>query len=221
MPIFNIAVLFARPVLKRFTLRRYLLSVMVALFHAVFLIVLLQGDRIISLVLGERVDMLEQELIRVESVSMLPTLHPGELMLVTSVRADRDLVCVGDIVVFRQWEASQTLLVKRVVAVAGQWARYTDEGLVIESKRRRRIVIPATSKPSLSLRSTYQVPPYSVYVLGDNPKESSDSRIFGAIPFSRIVGKVRYALALRSFSELALGQSLETMAECVGDHGGQ
>lgn len=215
MPLLNLAVILTGGAKGHFSLRRAILGAVFAVLHVGALLVMLQGDRILALVAGQRVTILGHELVRVESISMLPTLQPGELMWVATAPKDIERVCVGEVVVFRQYSDSPILLVKRVAAIAGQQARYTEEGLVIESSTERRIAIRATSTPTLALRSSFQVPASSVYVLGDNHRESSDSRVFGAVPLTRVVGKVRYVLAVGSFGARDLGLDDRATAECV------
>ncbi|HXY42978.1 MAG TPA: nickel-type superoxide dismutase maturation protease [Acidimicrobiales bacterium] len=84
--------------------------------------------------------------LRIEGLSMVPVLAPGDRVLV--LRTDR--VTVGDIVAFTDPDASGAVLVKRVAGVD---------------------------------RS-------SVRVEGDNSGTSKDSRHFGPVPRSAVIGRV-------------------------------
>jgi nickel-type superoxide dismutase maturation protease len=84
--------------------------------------------------------------LRIEGVSMVPVLAPGDRVLV--LRTDR--ITVGDIVVFADPDGTEEVLVKRVTGVD---------------------------------RS-------SVRVEGDNSGTSRDSRHFGPVPRSAVIGRV-------------------------------
>lgn len=106
----------------------------------------------------------------VRGVSMLPQLAPGDRVLVrrTSVRRVRR----GDIVVFsRPRDASRGWMIKRVVAVPGD-------------------PIPRLAVPLLWRYPGSHVPAGRLVVLGDNPDESYDSRSFGYVHASSLLGVV-------------------------------
>lgn len=103
------------------------------------------------------------EFFKVASSSMEPTLNPGEVFLAVKRPLWREPVRVGQIVVFHKEGARISDLVKRVAGVSG-------DRLVIE---RNEILVPAEK----------------VFVLGDNSRNSVDSRFFGPIDESQIKGK--------------------------------
>ena len=91
-----------------------------------------------------------------------------------------------DVVALRRGEV---LLVKRVVATAGDRVAIRDGRLVVNGERVRE----PWSAPRL-IDSTYfgpvDVPEGSVFVLGDNRSESIDSRDFGPVPVRQLEGRV-------------------------------
>jgi len=106
--------------------------------------------------LGERLRRsLRSRRVVVRDESMLPNLRPGDRLLVDPAAYREKPPRYGDLVVLRDPEAPDRLLVKRVGMLA------TDH----------------------SARG-------QVYVLGDNPPLSRDSRAFGAVPVSALVGRV-------------------------------
>ena len=126
----------------------------------------------------------------IPSASMAPTLEPGDRIVVT--RYFRGAPERGHVVVFRSPENPQELLVKRVVGVAGE---------AIESRGGRvRIggyTLPepyVRADPSAAEIEPQVVPPSSYYVLGDNRGDSSDSRVWGVVPRTLIVGRARMVL---------------------------
>jgi signal peptidase I len=106
----------------------------------------------------------------VEDESMLPALHPGDRLLVDPTYYRGRRPSRGETVVLRDPEGSGRLLVKRVGATEGE------------------------SDPFGAA-----VPSRTVYVVGDDPARSRDSRSFGPVPLDGLVGRVwfRYAPANR------------------------
>lgn len=78
--------------------------------------------------------------------------------------------------------------VKRVVAVAGNELSFKEHILYVNNINTNVIL----NKKEQQILSLYKkVPENSVIVLGDNLKQSKDSRTFGPIPISSIIGKVK------------------------------
>lgn len=116
--------------------------------------------------------------------SMEPTLSAGEHVLVNHLTGQAR---VGDVVLLRAPDGE--LMVKRVVATAGQRVALRDGRLVVDGTRR----VEPYSDPE-ALDSVYfgpvRVPAGSVFVLGDRRSGSRDSRIFGSVPLEDVEGKV-------------------------------
>jgi len=129
--------------------------------------------------------LLPVQTIRVPSDSMTPTIRPGDHLLLDKLHPAA--VVVGDIVVVHD-PLGDGLLVKRVVAVGGDAIGFEDGVLV---RNGQPIAEPYTTD---FLDGVYYgpevVPAGSVYLLGDNRVDSVDSRHFGAVPVSSVVGLV-------------------------------
>ena len=105
---------------------------------------------------------------------MLPTFKNGQRLtycsaywLVGPIR-DEDVVIIRD-----DYKDSKTgFIVKRVYKMAGE-----------------KVDLGNTPK-NWNIGKDYTVPPDNVYVLGDNRPKSEDSRFLGAIPMSKVLGKV-------------------------------
>lgn len=187
----------------------FLLGWGLAAFGVVLVLFLLQGDRVLSLLLGHRVVFFGHEFIQVESVSMEKTLYPGDVMLVDT--AFSGPLCVGDVVVFHVTPDYSRLLVKRVAGVENEVVRYTGDGLVIGEGLGRL----AIAHKNTSVRGELRVPKASVFLLGDNYAASEDSRIFGAVPTRDIVGKVAYLVSPIQFSSLRRPQDPAPGLICI------
>ena len=128
------------------------------------------------------------EPLRVASASMTPSFGAGDEVLVDKFSHRSSHPRRDDIIVFQRNGAGK-LLIKRVVALAGDSVGISDGVLVVNG---RPIVEPYVDHGSVD--GTYfgpvLVPPGSVFVLGDNRANSVDSRTFGAAPLRWIVGRV-------------------------------
>jgi signal peptidase I len=141
----------------------------------------------------------------VPSQSMFPTLQAGDRILVVKASALAGSVARGDIVVFQRPGASRCKsdgdgdgdLVKRVIGMPGDtiWSVGEDKvylnGMVLDEPGWYRSGMPQVG--STPIRKT-TIPAGSYFVLGDNRTDSCtdscDSRTFGVIPDSLIVGEV-------------------------------
>lgn len=126
----------------------------------------------------------------IPSESMAPTLTTGDQIVVT--RYFRSQPQRGDVIVFESPTAPDELMVKRVIAGPGE---------LIDS-RLGRVRVGGYTLPEpylLRVATTGAVPQQvipadSYFVMGDNREDSSDSRSWGVVPRSRIVGRARLVL---------------------------
>jgi len=126
----------------------------------------------------------------IPSASMQPTLLPGDHILV--VPYHRSLPHRGDVVVFHNPADPDELFVKRIVAGPGDLVTSGAGRLII---RGHTIAEPYVLDPV----TTGEIPPQivpadSYYVLGDNRADSLDSRSWGVLPRTLIVGRARLVL---------------------------
>lgn len=128
---------------------------------------------------------------RVEGTSMQHTLEDGDRVAVVSIgyRPTRDNI--GDVVIIRH-PGSSIDLVKRVVAVGPAQVSWDGcqvlvDGVVLSE----RGVDPALSAiDGCGGHGRVAVRAGDVFVLGDHRGASSDSRSFGPVPVSNVLGKV-------------------------------
>lgn len=125
----------------------------------------------------------------VSGASMRPTLAPGERVLVYRLASE---FTRGDLVVVKNPDAPDDLLVKRIVAlpreeVAARSGVLTVGPFVVPEPYVLRGTTIGDLPPS-------RVPEGHYFVLGDNRAESVDSRTFGAIDRRLVVGKVVLSL---------------------------
>jgi signal peptidase I len=125
--------------------------------------------------------------IRIPSESMTPTIRPGDHLLLDKRHPEE--VAVGDIVVVHD-PLGDGLIVKRAIAVGGDSIGFEDGVLV---RNGRPVDEPYTTD---FLDGVYYgpdvVPAGQVYLLGDNRVDSVDSRDFGPVPVTSVVGRVPF-----------------------------
>jgi signal peptidase I len=137
----------------------------------------------------------------IPSTSMVPTLDKGDRILVQKAFFNWHQLREGDIVVFTHpprddcGGPSETDLVKRVIALPGQTIYSADGIIFVDGRRLSEPYLPADDPlgptiPDASKQHPFLVPAGEFYMMGDNRAISCDSRFWGPIKGSTIVGKV-------------------------------
>jgi len=141
----------------------------------------------------------------IPSGSMEPTLQVGDRILVNKLSYHLHGVARGDIVVFSRPPAENcggpevNDLVKRVVGLPGETVSLSGGYVYVDGRRLDESWLPASeqgvTRPGpagtlYSLQHAYTVPANDYFVMGDNRTDSCDSRFWGPISKSLIVGKV-------------------------------
>jgi signal peptidase I len=129
--------------------------------------------------------------------SMTPTLGVHDRILVQKAFFSWHDVREGDIVVFSHPPLDTCPgggdLVKRVIALPGQTIYSSGNSIYINGRLLAEPYLPhydPLGPPIASRQHPYRVPSGDFYVLGDNRADSCDSRYWGPIKGSSIIGKV-------------------------------
>lgn len=130
----------------------------------------------------------------VEGESMMGTLHNGDRVLVNRLSYRLHDPRRGDVVVLRKFDAAtaERDLIKRVVGLPGETVEikscvvYVDQVPLQEPYLDP--VIQARDGCGNDQVGTV-VPADQVFVLGDHRGRSSDSRVFGAVPYDMLIGR--------------------------------
>lgn len=122
---------------------------------------------------------------RVENISMLPTLVEGEFIMVDKFAYRSDHFERGDIIVFHAPNEPGTDYIKRLIGVPGDTIVAKDSHISVNG-----VVLtePYLAEP-VEYTGTWTVPSNSLFVLGDNRNLSSDSHEWGFILKESVVGK--------------------------------
>ena len=130
-------------------------------------------------------------------VSMQRTLNPGEYVLVDKLSPHFSDYKRGDVIVFEppngySEDARDIPFIKRVVGIAGDTVEVKDGAVWVNGVK---LVEPyvydgqATTPIPITGTSVWQVPKDSLFVLGDHREASQDSRVFGPIAKSSVIGR--------------------------------
>ena len=126
--------------------------------------------------------------LRIYGSSMNPTLQEGDLVL-SLKRTNFD---TGDVIAFYY---NNKILVKRVIANAGDWVDIDKDGNVyVNQQKIDEPYLTADDKAlgECNIKLPYQVPESRIFVMGDNRETSVDSRntAVGCVAEEQIVGKI-------------------------------
>lgn len=123
---------------------------------------------------------------KVYGISMLPTVQPGEYILVSKVSYSFQQPQRGDIIVLQSPREGNTDLIKRVIALPRDTLEIKDRNVIVNGKP---LSEPYIAEPPNYELPQMQIPDDQYFVLGDNRNHSSDSHIGWTAPRQNIVGK--------------------------------
>ncbi len=136
---------------------------------------------------------------QIQQQSMEQTLEPNQYVLVDKLTPRLDDYKPGDIVVFNppgDWPQDErgTPYIKRIIAVAGQTVDIHDGLVFVNDVALKEPYIYEEQPTEASGTDHWVVPPDELFVLGDHRENSQDSRSFGPIPRSSVIGRawIRY-----------------------------
>lgn len=128
---------------------------------------------------------------RVEQRSMEHTLEPGEYVLVDKLTPHFQPYQRGDIVVFYPPDAPHDVpFIKRIIGLPGDRLEFRDGAVYVNGvKLVEPYVYDGQTTQAGPVGSVVVVPPGEYFGLGDHRQDSTDSRVFGPIKQSDIIGR--------------------------------
>ena len=152
----------------------------------------------VAVLLAELVQAFAFQAFWIPSSSMVPTLGVHDRIVVRKAFFSWRDVREGEIVVFSHpprdhCPGPRGDLVKRVIARHGQTIYSSGNSIYVNGRLLAEPYLPRYDPlgPQIASRQhPYRVPPGEFYVLGDNRADSCDSRYWGPVTGSSIIGKV-------------------------------
>lgn len=129
-------------------------------------------------------------ILKVTGTSMSPTLQEGQVLMASKGHDFK----TGDVIAFYY---NNKILVKRVIAMPGDWVNISDDGTVYVNDI--AIDEPYLKEKALgdcNIEMPYQVPESKIFVMGDNRSVSLDSRntAIGCVSEEQVVGRIAFAI---------------------------
>jgi signal peptidase I len=123
--------------------------------------------------------------VRVENISMQPTLYQGEFVLVNKIAYKVGQAHHGDIIVFHYPRNPKEDYIKRLIGLPGDEVKIDNGKVYVNGTGLEEPYIAAPP----AYNGTWTVPAGSFFVLGDNRNQSSDSHVWGYVSTDLVVGK--------------------------------
>lgn len=123
--------------------------------------------------------------VRVDGLSMNPTLQHGEYVLVSRLAYKTGAPERGDIIVFSFPMDQKQDLIKRVIGLPGETIEIRSGEVLINGAKLDEPYIAQ----SPVYNGTWTVGEGQLFVLGDNRNDSKDSHQWGLLPIENVIGK--------------------------------
>lgn len=124
--------------------------------------------------------------------SMVPTFHSGDYLIVDQLSYRFADPVRGDVVIMRYPKDESVYFIKRIIGLPNETVELQGEKVVIRAPGAEPLILdqsflaPDARRPEFG---TYALGPDEYFVMGDNRSESSDSRVWGALPRHDVIGK--------------------------------
>jgi len=130
---------------------------------------------------------------RVDGMSMEPTLHNQEFIIVNKAAYIFHAPGRGDVIVFEYPLDPQIDYVKRIIAIPGDIISIVGEKVTVDGDTLHEPYINPNDpfNPYIPIVNRI-IPPNDYFVMGDNRGNSSDSRQWGYVPRQNIIGKATF-----------------------------
>jgi signal peptidase I len=139
-----------------------------------------------AIVIAVLINLFLAQATRVYGSSMEPNLHTDQRLVVEKLSYRLHEPRRGDVVVLRLPERGPELLIKRVIALPGETIEVRDGQVLVDGVS---LVEPYLTQQTRGQYGPVGVPAGYIFVMGDNRGASNDSRVFGPVEQSRIVGR--------------------------------
>jgi len=127
----------------------------------------------------------------VSGASMDPSFETGHYLIVDQISYKFSAPVRGEVIIFRYPKDPSKFFIKRIIGLPGEKIILDGVNIIIESKDLPGGIV--LNEPYVTHQKsdvlTLELKENEYFVMGDNRAESSDSRIWGPLPYDMIVGK--------------------------------
>jgi len=123
--------------------------------------------------------------IRVDGYSMEPTLNSGEFVFVNKLAYRIGEPKRGDVIVFHYPRDPKQEYIKRIIGLPGDHLQVSNGTIYVNGNPITEPYIAASPQ----YQNEWDVPENTLFVLGDNRNNSSDSHNWGPVPMDYVIGK--------------------------------
>ncbi len=141
---------------------------------------------LIAFLLAQLIMVSVAQAFQVEQYSMEPTLLPHDRVLVSKILYRLHDPARGDVIVLRYPRNQERNYIKRVIGLSGETIQVKDGKVYVNGQPIHEMYLNGTIAGEYG---PFKVPADSVFVMGDNRNNSEDSRSFGPLKKSLVVGR--------------------------------
>ncbi len=138
----------------------------------------------------------------VSGVSMVPTFHNGEYLIVDELSYHLREPRRGEVVVFRYPLDEKKFFIKRLIGLPGETLEITADGVYLLTGATKEKLSEPYLTSNTGGEATVTLGQGEYFVMGDNRPQSLDSRVWGPVPERLLTGRV--LLRLFPFGEIGL-----------------
>lgn len=123
--------------------------------------------------------------LQISGNSMNPSYYNGDIVVTMKTKS----ISSGDVIAFYH---GNKVLIKRVIATAGNWVKIDDKGNVyVNGNLVEENYVAHKQAGDYDIKFPYQVPDGSYFVLSDDREDINDSRLedIGSIKYENVIGK--------------------------------
>ncbi len=128
----------------------------------------------------------------VKGDSMKPNFHNGDYLIVDELTYKFKSPQRGDVIVFKYPKDETQRFIKRIIGLPGETVEIKDDTVTVSHSQDKTVLHESYIPNSLPTQGSllFILKENEYVVLGDNRTNSSDSRIWGVLPKSDIIGRV-------------------------------
>ncbi len=134
---------------------------------------------------------------KIQGASMEPNFYTGEYIFTSKVTYKFRPINRGDVVVIHAPENYEVEYIKRVIGLPGDTLVFRDGDVYLNGQKLNETYL-VSKTPLWGFRAFAKenepivIPKDQLFIMGDNRPKSKDSREFGTIPISSVIGQVFY-----------------------------